>query len=392
MQTVLLTGAASGIGRQAALQFAAAGWRVLAVDRDGDGLAALTTALTPDSVQSFVVDLADPAQIERLRDIEFTIHAVVNNAGMSDASGTPLVDQPPLQIDRLLALNLYAPARIFEAVRHKLAAGARVVNVSSGAGLKAIPFRGAYSPSKAGLIAQTAALEKAEPQLAVTCLCPGFVRTELVENLIAAGRLDPVRAVSKIPLGRMASPAEMARAMLFLASSDAAPLSGQTFVYDGGSSIYGGSAHFALSEREVTSPEAGTRYTLVGAPEGWASALPGGSGTYPALIDFSPLEAPAGELTKAVWQAATRFAEHHRFDASLTLVLPAESAEAGNWAMAGDVAAAEMLVRTLACEFGASGRRINALRMDGTVQDRAALLAFIAGVEAQFLTGQILAA
>jgi hypothetical protein len=144
---------------------------------------------------------------------------------------------------RLLAFNLHAPAAVIDACTALLKPGARVVNVSSGAGLHAIPWRGAYSPSKAGLIAQTRALAQARPDLCVTVLAPGFVRTELVDGLIQAGRLKPEGAVAKIPLGRMAAPAEMAQALYFLATPGARPLSGQ-IRRNGGSSIYDGSQPF----------------------------------------------------------------------------------------------------------------------------------------------------
>jgi len=392
MQTVLLTGAASGIGRQAALQFAAAGWRVLAVDRDQERLGTLRDELTAVNFQPIHLDLSSSEAITTLKRLDFPLDAIVNNAGLSDTSGTALVDQSPEQFERLFALNLDAPARILKALRDRLVPGARIVNVSSGAGLKAIPFRGVYSPTKAGLIAQSAALAKAMPELTVTCLCPGFVRTELVDSLISAGRLDPEQAVAKIPLGRMAAPSELARVIVFLAGRDARPLGGQTFIYDGGSSAYGGSARIAPSHRTVINHDAGTRYTLIGAPEEWADALPVGSGIYAAVLDFTPLEAPEGQLPQAVHQAAVRFAKEHSSDAALTLVLPSRSSEAGNWELASDVAAAEMLVRTLACELASNGLRVNALRMSGGPHGRAALVAFVAGVETQFLTGQILTA
>src|SRR5690606_4018111 len=144
--------------------------------------------------------------------------AILNNAGATESSTLPLVEQDTERLERLLALNLAAPAAVVDACSHLLKPGARVVNVASGAGLAAIPWRGAYSPSKAGLIAQTFALAEARPDLCVSVLAPGFVRTELVEGLIQAGRLKPEGAVAKIPLGRMAAPAEMAQALFFLAS------------------------------------------------------------------------------------------------------------------------------------------------------------------------------
>ncbi|GGA75130.1 hypothetical protein GCM10011385_31440 [Nitratireductor aestuarii] len=387
MQTVLLTGAASGIGREAALHFAASGWRVLAVDRDREGLDRLLGELQGSNHLALQLDLTSAEEIASLGELDCTIDAVVNNAGMSDTSGTPLVEKTEAELQRLYALNTQAPALIFRALREKLVPGARIVNVSSGAGIKAIPLRGAYSPSKAAVIAQSQALAKTCPEFTVTCLCPGFVRTDLVESLIAAGRLDPAQAVSKIPLGRMASTAEMARAVTFLAGEGARPFTGQTFVYDGGSSIYGGSARVAPTERQLVSHDVATRYTLVDGPEDFLSDVP--AGTYPAVIDFSPLKAAEGKLAQAVHTAAVRFAAEHQADAALTLVLPPRSSVT-EWEQAGDEAAAEMLVRTLACELASSARRVNAVRLNGPASAAGEFISFIAGVEAQFLTGQIL--
>src|SRR6478672_6664491 len=194
MQTVLITGAASGIGRDTARLFAGAGWQCVLVDRDDRALRQSAQELpSPASAPHVLhtIDLTDAKQIARLRDGSPALDAILNNAGMSDASNTPLADQGPAQMERLLALNLHAPAAVVDACMPLLKPGARIVNVSSGAGLHAIPWRGAYSPSKAGLIAQTRALARARPDLCATVLAPGFVRTELVNGLIEAGRLNP---------------------------------------------------------------------------------------------------------------------------------------------------------------------------------------------------------
>ncbi|WP_423460399.1 SDR family NAD(P)-dependent oxidoreductase [Ottowia sp. VDI28] len=209
MQTVLITGAASGIGRDTAQLFAESGWQCVLVDRNAEALQQLGRSLpTPASAVHVLrtIDLTSQEQIASLGEGTPALDAILNNAGMSDSSNTPLAEQDYAQLERLLALNLAAPAAVVNACAPLLKRGARIVNVASGAGLHAIPWRGAYSPSKAGLIAQTKALAQARPDWCVTVLAPGFVRTELLDGLIQAGRLDPVNAVSKIPLGRMASP------------------------------------------------------------------------------------------------------------------------------------------------------------------------------------------
>jgi len=396
MQTVLITGAASGIGRDAARLFAAAGWQCVLVDNNEQALHALGRTLPSPASAAHVlraIDLTDSRQIASLGDGTPALDAILNNAGMSDASNTPLADQAPAQMARLLALNLAAPAAVVDACTHLIKPGARIVNVSSGAGLHAIPWRGAYSPSKAGLIAQTQALARARPEWCVTVLAPGFVRTELVDGLIQAGRINPESAVAKIPLGRMASPAEMAQALFFLASPGATPLHGQVLAFNGGSSIFGGSQRFEPATLEPLPLDMPTRLEVFGgdgAP--WQALTQSASAQphYDACLELSPLSCEGPGLLHAVHAAAVRFSGRYKQQASLTVLLP--STRAARWQDAGDGAAARMLISTLACEWGGRALRVNALEIPEDVEPQRLhpLLRFVCGPAAQYLTGQTL--
>ncbi len=398
--SVLLTGAASGIGRATALLLAGSGWHCVLVDRDADGLAQLMPQLQAHSGihhLARVVDLTDADAIEALAAGLPELDAMIHNAGISDTSGTALTDQPASQLQRVLDLNLRAPQRLTTACLPLLRPGGRIVNVASGAGLQAIPWRGAYSPSKAGLIALTQALAAARPDLVVNVLCPGFVRTELVESLIAAGRLDPAEAVSKIPLGRMADPPEMAHVLRFLAGQGAAPLRGQVVAVNGGSSLYGGSRRLPPATLAPLALDLPLSLRVEGHQDAaWVamtSTEPAGvaeQGAYPAVLDLTPLTAPAGELWRAVHASAARFAQRHPAQASLTLLLPVR--QTADWTLASDAAAARMLVATLACEWGPRQLRINALQVPDFADPGAlgSLVHFVAGAGAQYLTGQTL--
>lgn len=401
MQTVLITGAASGIGRDTARLFAGAGWQCVLVDHKARALQQLGQSLpAPESAAHVLrtVDLTDPTQIASLGEGTPALDAILNNAGMSDASNTPLVEQRPAQMGRLLALNLAAPAWVVDACTPLLKPGARIVNVASGAGLHAIPWRGAYSPSKAGLIAQTLALAQARPDLCVTVLAPGFVRTELVDGLIQVGRIKPAGAVAKIPLGRMAMPAEMAQALYFLASPGAQPLSGQILAVNGGSSVYGGSQQMPPATLDTLPLDLPTQWDVRGGDAApWQDVAqppsaqpPNAQPHYAACLDLSPLHAEPAGLLQAVHAAAARFAARYTQQASLTLLLP--SARAGNWQDAGDAAAARMLVSTLACEWGSRALRINALEVPDALDPQSLhpLLHYVCGAAAQYLTGQTL--
>lgn len=396
MQTVLITGAASGIGRDTARLFARAGWQCVLVDHNERALLVVGHSLPAPASAAHVlrtIDLTDARQIASLSEGTPALDAILNNAGISDASNTPLVDQDPVQMGRLLALNLAAPAAVVDACAHLLKPGARIVNVSSGAGLNAIPWRGAYSSSKAGLIAQTQALAKAHPEWCVTVLCPGFVRTELVDTLIQAGRLKPEGALARIPLGRMAHPDEMAQALYFLASPGAAPLSGQKFPVNGGSSVYGGSQPLPPTTVGTQPLDMPLQLEVCGGDAGpWqAVAMADADGShYAACLDLSPLHAAPAGLLRAVHAAAARFAARHTQQASLTLLLPAMQPDA--WQTAGDAAAARMLIATLACEWGSRALRINALEVPADIDPPSLhpLLRYACGSAAQFLTGQTL--
>jgi len=409
ISTVLITGAASGIGRASAILFASRGWRCILVDRNASALAEVLDKLAPikqaDGVPAMThlsrtVDLTAPAQIQSLADPALALDAVINNAGMSDTSGLPLTDQDAAQLDRLVALNLRAPALVIEAVVAQLRPGARIVNVASGAALHAIPLRGAYSATKAGLLAQTQALAAARPDLCVTVLCPGFVRTELVAELIDIGRLQPENIVAKIPLGRMADPRDMAEALFFLASAGATALSGQWLSVDGGSAIFGGSKPFAPAAQPPLSFECTTDYQLAGNPSAaWIAALDGahpkdlqaatGEPRYLATLDFSCLHAQDGQMLQTVHQAARRYASQNGLHSSLTLLMPANRS-AVHWQQAGDMAAARMLIHSLACELGPRAMRVNAIEInpDAPADALVPLMRFVSGARMQFMTGQ----
>jgi len=389
MGTVLLTGAASGIGRATARRLASQGHRCVLVDRDSEGLAALRVTLPPceagDHLER-VIDLTNAQQIDALAGDVPTLDALINNAGMTDSSNEATVDQTPGNWQLLLDLNLHAPARLLRALAGSLTAGARIVNVASGAGLRAIPWRGAYSPSKAGLIAQTRAAAHAYPEYRFTVLCPGLVRTELVDRLIADKRLDPARAVAKIPLGRMANPDDIACALAFLASDRAISLAGNLIAVDGGSSVFGGSQAYLPNPVMPFNSDAALAMTVRGHWPGLANT-PTTDG-YPAVVDATVLHSAPGQRLAATLAAARQF--RIMGPSSLTVLLPQNAG--ANWEHAGDAGATRMLIASLACEWGPSARRINAMEIAPGARPEALnpMLRFIGGAQAQYVTGQTL--
>lgn len=397
--SVLITGAAGGIGRATALRLAREGWHCVLVDADAAALERLQAAWPAGAPAplALVADLTERAQIDALGPQLPPLDALINNAGMSAGGADVLAGADDGAAQRLLALNLEAPAHMVRVCTPVLRTGARIINLASGAGLRAIPWRGLYSASKAGLIAQTQALARARPDWSVSALSPGFVRTELVQGLIASQRLHLPQVLSRIPLARMAEPEDMAEALCFLASPGARPCAGQLLVLDGGSSVYGGSQPLPPSQQPalpLDTPLA-LQCVAIAAPAWqaalahWPQAAPSTT-AYPAVLDGRALSAPAGAVLAAVLDAARAFRAKHAHQASLTLLLPSPADLP--WEQAGDAAAARMAIATLAAEWGALGLRINALApaADCAASDCLPLLDYLIGARAQFLTGQVL--
>jgi NAD(P)-dependent dehydrogenase (short-subunit alcohol dehydrogenase family) len=238
-----MTGAASGIGREAALLFAAEGAAVLIADRDaaaGDGVAG-EIAARGGRARAVACDVARSADVERaVAEAEQAfgaLHVVFNNAGIfPDADGSP-VDTDEAVWDQVMAVNLKG---VFLGCKHGIpallrAGGGSIVNTASFvAVIGAATSQIAYTASKGGVLAMTReiAVEYARQGIRANALCPGPVNTPLLEELLA----DPearARRLVHVPMGRLAEASEIARAALYLASDESSYVSGSTFLVDG---------------------------------------------------------------------------------------------------------------------------------------------------------------
>jgi NAD(P)-dependent dehydrogenase (short-subunit alcohol dehydrogenase family) len=269
-RAVLITGGAAGIGWATAQRFAAAGARVLIADIDTDR-AARRAAELGEGHGSFGVDLAEDRQVVAMVDHGVRhfgrLDILINNAGRTDPDGLSAVDQPVAAFEHLLAVNLRGSLLAAEAAAAvmKKSGGGSIVNVASGAALRPVPFRNGYSASKAGVLAMTRhhACALAGDGIRVNAVAPGYTRTELVDELIARGRIDPAAVARRIPLGRMAVPDEIAAVIAFVASSRAAYLTGSTFLVDGGSQVGSGSGATVTPDDAGRSAPAGRPVYLV---------------------------------------------------------------------------------------------------------------------------------
>lgn len=194
---VLVTGAASGIGREIVRRLAQFRVDFLLVDRDPAGLAQIAAELEQQQlrVATHTCDLADPAEVdmlaERVRETWGELHILINNAGI--AWYGPTLKTPEAEWDRILAVNLHAPVRLTRRLLPLLLEQpeAHVVNTASICGLVAAPRLAAYSTSKFGLVGFSEALrgEFGRLGLGVTTICPGPVRTSLLATT-PSGRQD----------------------------------------------------------------------------------------------------------------------------------------------------------------------------------------------------------
>jgi 3-oxoacyl-[acyl-carrier protein] reductase len=203
----LVTGAASGIGRAIALALAREGADLYLIDINADGLTATAEAARAHgvAVATRICDLREPAAITAtvaaLRERFGTLHILVNNAGIAHYG--PTEQMTAAQWNALVAVNLLAPAQLIRELLPLLAAQdeAHILNVCSIFGLLPLRKGAAYQMSKFGLVGLTQALraEYARATFGVTALCPGFVRTPMIEG--AANGMDrqiPAWATSRV--------------------------------------------------------------------------------------------------------------------------------------------------------------------------------------------------
>jgi 3-oxoacyl-[acyl-carrier protein] reductase len=243
-RAILVTGAARGIGRAIAEAFAGQGDRVAVHYGHSAALAAEVLARLPGSGHLVVrADLADPQAVRQMvdqaREALGGMDVLVNNAGVFTAHPITDVSYEQWQAawQAILAVNLTGAANVtWCAVQHMVAqGGGRIINVSSRGAFRGEPGQPAYGASKAGLNAfgQSLARALAPHGIAVATVAPGYVETDMAARHLAGPSGDEIRAQS--PFGRVARPAEIAAAVLYLASPQAEWASGTILDLNGAS-------------------------------------------------------------------------------------------------------------------------------------------------------------
>jgi 3-oxoacyl-[acyl-carrier protein] reductase len=243
-RAVLVTGASRGIGAAVARVFAAAGDRVAVHYGASRGSAeAVAASLAGDGHVVVGADLGDAdavqAMVDRAADALGGIDVLVNNAGVfvRHPIAETSYDEWKRAWSDTLAVNLVGAANVtWCAVRHMIAGGGgRIVNVSSRGAFRGEPDQPAYGASKAALIAfgQSLARSLGRHRIAVTTVAPGWTETDMAADSLSGPRGEAIRAES--PLGRVATPEDVARAVLYLASPEAEMASGSVLDVNGAS-------------------------------------------------------------------------------------------------------------------------------------------------------------
>jgi NAD(P)-dependent dehydrogenase (short-subunit alcohol dehydrogenase family) len=228
----LVTGAGSGIGEAVARRLHAEGADVLLADRAGERVRALAGELG-GSARGLELDVRDEAAVA---DATRELDVLANVAGIGSTTNAP---DTPLEVwEDVLAVNATGT---FLCCKHAIPGmvargGGAIVNMASVAGMIGLRDRAAYSASKGAVIALTRALaiDHVDDRVRVNAVCPGTVDSPWVRRLVdeVGESLDALRA--RQPMGRLGTPEEIAEAVLYLASDQAAFVTGTAFVIDGG--------------------------------------------------------------------------------------------------------------------------------------------------------------
>jgi NAD(P)-dependent dehydrogenase (short-subunit alcohol dehydrogenase family) len=235
---ILITGAASGIGRATAMLCAKEGASVAVLDRSEDAANEVAAGI---GGHAFPVDVADPGSVNSAVELAAAamngIDGLVNAAGIFSSEG--LTDTSPELFNRILTVNITGTFLVIHAAERFLraATSATVVNIGSGVGLKPTgPGSTAYVASKGGVIAMTRVLAmELAPKIRVNVVCPGMVETAMTESFLRNNQGEIRPEIARLyALGRAATADELANAILFLTSDESSFVTGVALPVDGG--------------------------------------------------------------------------------------------------------------------------------------------------------------
>jgi len=247
-KVAIITGASKGIGKAIAQRYVKEGASVMLASRSIALLEEIAGRINDSGgkASALEVDVCDHQSVEALVRQTVSVYGcldiMVNNAGISAAHAS--VDLTPEMWDQAVKTDLYgvfygcqSAARIMM----KQASGGCIINMTSMYGTNAVPMRAAYCASKAGanMLTKVFSSEWASHGIRVNAIAPGYIRTELVQDILDRGLLDTEAIERRTPLGRMGEVRDIEGLAVFLAGEEAAYITGSINSVDGGWTAYG---------------------------------------------------------------------------------------------------------------------------------------------------------
>jgi NAD(P)-dependent dehydrogenase (short-subunit alcohol dehydrogenase family) len=242
-KAALVTGAASGIGRATALAFARDGAAVAVADVAKDANDTTAQMINDQGGRALAItcDVTSDDDVRAALDTmlgEFgRLDIAFNNAGVEQPV-KPLTEITPDEWDRVMSISLKGA---YTCMKHQIPlmlrdGGGAIVNTSSGAGIKDFKGQAAYAAAKHGIIGLTksAALDYADAGIRINAICPGIIDTEMMQRFTGGTSQGRQSVIDQEPIGRMGTPEEIASAVLWLCSDEAAFTIGHALVVDGG--------------------------------------------------------------------------------------------------------------------------------------------------------------
>lgn len=247
-KVAFVTGAASGIGRAAALAFARGGASVVAADVSEEGNQETARLIEEQGGRA----LAVRCDVTRAEDVKAALGRTVevfgrldfafNNAGIEPRKPAPTAEYEEEEWNRIIDINLRG---VFLCMKHEIplilkhGEGGAIVNTSSGAGIIGIKGSPAYTAAKHGVLGLTkaAALDYAAQNLRVNAICPGYIETPMMDRFTGGTAEGRAKVIAEEPAGRMGKPEEIAAAVVWLCSEGAAFMVGHAMVMDGGQTV-----------------------------------------------------------------------------------------------------------------------------------------------------------
>ena len=241
---ILITGGGSGIGAASAKLLSRRGALVGIADLNIDNANAVAESIVNEGGKAYAlaVDVTDSQQVKEMFSAAFErqekVDVIINNAGI-DHFPAPMVDVDDAVFMKNIQVNLAGVWYCMKnALKHMTATGGgHIINIASVAGLRSAPMISAYSASKHGVIGLTksAAVEYARANIRINAVCPSFVDTPMVQNVLS--KLDErgqKGLVKANPMKRLGKPDEIANAIAWLCSDESSFMTGQSVVLDGG--------------------------------------------------------------------------------------------------------------------------------------------------------------